>query len=109
MLFDDRCSDKCQNLDERFDKHRQMYEFLRVPLKPHNFCGVISGSDNDCQCFTSQKHHILLYCYNTDNKHVAFKGTHNDVTRQAELVGDSYSSKTTPKKIAAFKGTAKTM
>ena len=37
----------------------------------------------------------------------AFKGTKNDVTRQAKFVGDYYSSKTTPKKILAFKGTKK--
>ena len=37
LLFDDRCSDKCQNLDEYFDKNRQFYNFLCVPLKN---CGV---------------------------------------------------------------------
>ena len=54
LLFDDRCSDKCQNLDEYFDKNRQFYHFLCVPLKPTTW-GVISGSDNDCQCFYTTK------------------------------------------------------
>ena len=40
---------------------------------------------------------------------LAFKGTKNDVTRQAKFVGDSYSSKTTPEQMLAFKGTKKTM
>ena len=37
---------------------------------------------------------------------VAFEGTKkNDVMRQAGFLGDSYSSKTPPKKIVAFKST----
>ena len=37
LLFDARCSNKCQNLDEYFVKNRQAYEFLCVPLKPTTF------------------------------------------------------------------------
>ena len=33
------------------------------------------------------------------------KAQKNDVTRQAKFVGDYYSSKTTPNKMLAFKGT----
>ena len=59
LRFDDRCSDKCQNLDEYFVKNRQVYEFLCVPLKPTtcevSFPEVIMIAN----VFTPQKHQIL--------------------------------------------------
>ena len=50
--------------------------------------------------FTSKKNQIKYFFYNIDQKkNVAFKGTEkNGVTRQAEFVDDSYSSKTTHSK-----------
>ena len=56
-------------------------------LSTHNLLGVISGSDNDCQCF---------YLTTTSNLHKTDKSValtpkmKNDVTRQAKFVGDSY-------------------
>ena len=55
LLFDDRCSDKSQNLDEYFDKKSSILSILVCVFKTHNFWGVISGSDNDCQCFYTTK------------------------------------------------------
>ena len=61
LLFDDRCSSKCQNIDEYFDEYRQNDKILKIAMKndinlvcafkTHNFWGVASGSDNDCKCF----------------------------------------------------------
>ena len=59
LLFDDRCSDKCQNLDEYFDKNRQVYEFLCVPLKPTTFGVSFPEVIMIANVFTSQKHQIL--------------------------------------------------
>ena len=59
LLFDDRCSDKCQNLDEYFDKNRQFYHFLCVPLKPTTFGVSIPEVIMIANVFTPQKHQIL--------------------------------------------------
>ena len=59
LLFDDRCSDKCQNLDEYFDKNRQFYHFLCVPLKPTTFGVSFPEVIMIANVFTPQKHQIL--------------------------------------------------
>ena len=56
FVFDDRCSDKCQNLDEYFDKKRQFYELLCVPLKPTTFGVSFPEVIMIANVFTSQKH-----------------------------------------------------
>ena len=55
LLFDDRCSDKYRNLDEYFGKKLSILSLFVCAFKTHNFWGVISGSDNDCQCFYTTK------------------------------------------------------
>ena len=59
LLFDDRCSDKCQNLDEYFDKNRQFYHFLCVPLKPTTFGVSFPEVIMIANVFTPRKHQIL--------------------------------------------------
>ena len=59
LLFDYLCSDKCQNLDEYFDKNRQFYQCLRVPLKPATFGGSFPEAIMIANVFTPQKHQIL--------------------------------------------------
>ena len=59
LLFDDLCSDKCQNLDEYFDKNLQFYQFLCVPLKPTTFGVSFPEVIMIANVFTSQKHQIL--------------------------------------------------
>ena len=59
LLFDDQCSDKCQNLDEYFDKNRQFYHFLCVPLKPTTFGVSFPEVIMIANVFTPQKHQIL--------------------------------------------------
>ena len=61
LLFDDRCSDKCQNLDEYFDKHRQFYHFLCVPLKPTTFGVSFPEVIMIANVFTPRKHQILCF------------------------------------------------
>ena len=58
LLFDDRCSDKCQNLDEYFNKNRQIYHFLCVLLKPTTFGVSFPEVIMIANVFTSQKHQI---------------------------------------------------
>ena len=59
LLFDDRCSDKCENIDEYFDKNRQVYECLCVPLKPTTLGVSFPEVIMIANVFTSQKHQIL--------------------------------------------------
>ena len=47
-----------KNLDESFDKHPQ-FIFSMCAFNTHNLWGVISGSDNDCQCLYTT--HIRFY------------------------------------------------
>ena len=58
LLFDDQCSDKCQNLDEYFVKNRQFYHFLCVPLKPTTFGVSFPEVIMIANVFTSQKHQV---------------------------------------------------
>ena len=66
LLFDDQCSDKCQNLDEYFDKNRQFYHFLCVPLKPTTFGVSFPEVIMIANVFTPRKHQILWFFYKTE-------------------------------------------
>ena len=68
LLFDDRCSNKCRNLDEYFDKNRQFYHFLCVPLKPTTFGVSFPEVIMIANVFTPRKHQILCFFYKTDKK-----------------------------------------
>ena len=59
LLFDDRCSDKCQNLDEYFLKNLQFYHFLSVLLKPTTFGVSFPEVIMIANVFTPQKHQVL--------------------------------------------------
>ena len=68
LLFDDRCSSKCQNIDEYFDKSRQFYQCLCVLLKPTTFGVSFPEAIMIANVFTSQKHQILWLLYKTDKQ-----------------------------------------
>ena len=69
LFFDYLCSDQCQNADEYFNKDqpfdglgRQRNSIIMCAFKPHNFWGVNSASDNDCQRLYILKTTDLMNC-----------------------------------------------
>ena len=74
LLFDDRCSDKCQNLDEYFDKNRQFYHFLCVPLKPTTFGVSFPEVIMIANVLHSKNIRIYDFSITPTKKNVAFKG-----------------------------------
>ena len=68
LLYVTLCSDKCQNLDEHFDKNHQFYQLFCVPLKPTTFGVSFPEVIMIANVFTPRKHPILCFFYKTDKK-----------------------------------------
>ena len=81
LLFDDRCSDKCQNIDEDFDNNREFYKFLCVPFKPTTFGVSFPEVLMIADVFKLQKHQMLSFFSKSDKKIVALRHKKKDVTR----------------------------